>query len=112
MFLCSKYYPLGIGLIKPRNDQEPDMVGEFDEKPKELKGEWHAHIGVFVIESDFITSKNVRKSDETLEIKSIPRAVRKETPFGYYMVQEWSHVHGLQEYYDIQRKYYPLDLHP
>jgi len=105
MLLCSMYYPLRIGVI---TEGPPRLVQNFEEKPDHLIG-MYANTGTSVLDPAFL--RHVRRRDRGIYEDSMKRALEQgEEKFGLYQIDKWWHVHSVNDYYDMQKKYYPKEV--
>jgi GTP:adenosylcobinamide-phosphate guanylyltransferase len=104
MLVCSKYYPLDIGIL---TEKTADLLESFNEKPDYLI-EVYANIGVSIFEPDFLN--NIEPADGSIFKESLKRAKDGRKKFGIYKVDRWWHIHDLRNYFDKQFEYYPNEL--
>lgn len=105
MLLCSKYYPMPIGLIE---EKEPNIVQKYTEKPEYLIDRY-ANLGVSIFEPQFL--EYIDEKDSTIYDESMDRAIKEgKFKISLYKVKKWYHIHDLNDYYNIQKTYYPNDM--
>lgn len=99
LVVCSKYYPLGIGVIEERQNL---LVKNFKEKPNFLVDSY-ANTGVSIFEPDFLNYIN--KRDKGIFEDSVKRVIKDKKEIGMYKIDKWYHVHDLKDYRFIQKEY-------
>lgn len=98
MFLISKYYPLGIGLVK---EGPEGLVEEFVEKPKLLNDSF-ANMGVFLLDKEFF--EYIDENDNDIFKHTIPKVMNAKRHIGMFKVREWHHIHNLNDFRMIQKQ--------
>ena len=100
MVLCSRYYPLGIGVVR---EGQNNLIKSFEEKPDRLI-DFFANIGVAIFEPDFL--QYIKSDDEGIFENSVKRVVEDRKNIGMYKVEnKWYHVHDLKDYRFVQSEY-------
>lgn len=100
MVLCSRYYPLGIGVVR---EGQNNLIKSFEEKPDRLI-DFFANIGVAIFEPGFL--QYVKSDDEGIFENSVKRVVEDRKNIGMYKVEnKWYHVHDLKDYRFVQSEY-------
>lgn len=99
MLLCSKYYPINIGVIK---EGDVNMLKSFEEKPEHLVGEYLANLGVGVFERELLNY--IKDKDKGIFENTIYRVIKANRPILLYRVGKWYHIQDLQSLFYIQNE--------
>ena len=99
MLLCSKYYPINIGVIK---EGKMNMLESFEEKPKHLVGEYLANLGVGVFERELLNY--IKNKDKGIFEDTIYRVIKAKRPILLHRVDKWYHIQDLQSLFYIQNE--------
>ncbi len=98
MLLCSNYYPLGIGVI---TGGEPNLLGEFVEKPQDLAADLLANTAVGIFEKSVI-DKYCESNDKSFFCEPITRIKNSKENIYLHRVGTWFHVQDWNALYRIQ----------
>lgn len=98
--LCSRYYPLAIGVIT--ESSAAGLLDSFEEKPQNLTNEKLANIAVAVLEKEII-AKYCAKSDQNFFKETIGKAISGKEKICLHKVEKWFHVQDWNSLYRLQK---------
>lgn len=96
MLLCSKYYPLGIGVI---TEGEAEILKSFEEKPDQLLGGTMANLAVAIFEPEFLDY--IEEDHSGIFESSVKEALDAKRTISLYKVNKWHHIQDLKALYDF-----------
>jgi NDP-sugar pyrophosphorylase family protein len=103
MVLASRWLKLGVGIVRPLND---DFVGEFVEHPERPLSTDLIGTGVALFETRFIDY--IRPEDGSVFADVVPRAIKREkAKLAYCPLPSWDHIQHMDDLFDCQVGYYP-----
>lgn len=97
MLLCSRYYPIGIGVI---HEGDYEVLETFEEKPQYLVGVALANLAVAIFEPEFLTF--IEKDHKGIFESTIQKVIDSKEIITLHKVGKWHHVQDLKALYNLQ----------